>query len=56
MRLIFSKLCDYQGLRVTQCLELGIEPEFEALQGELTQNLVHGLQQHLQAKGSVLAG
>jgi len=42
--------CGYQGLRVTQCLELGIEPEFEALQGELTQNLVHGLQQHLQAK------
>lgn len=48
--------CGYQGLRVTQCLELGIEPEFEALQGELTQNLVHGLQRHLQEKGSVLAG
>jgi lipoyl(octanoyl) transferase len=32
------------GLRVTQCLELGIAPEFEELQAELTQNLVHGLQ------------
>lgn len=48
--------CGYQGLRVTQCLELGIEPEFEALQAELTQNLVHGLQQHLSQKGSTLAG
>ncbi|MBU3902931.1 MAG: lipoyl(octanoyl) transferase LipB, partial [Gammaproteobacteria bacterium] len=48
--------CGYQGLRVTQCLELGIAPEFEELQAELTQNLVHGLQQHLLAKGSVSAG
>ena len=48
--------CGYQGLRVTQCLQLGIEPELEALQGELTQNLVHGLQQHLQTKGSLPAG
>jgi lipoyl(octanoyl) transferase len=48
--------CGYQGLRVTQCLQLGIEPEFEALQGELTQNLVHGLQHHLLTKGSVPAG
>lgn len=48
--------CGYQGLRVTQCLELGIEPEFEALQAELTQNLVHGLQQHLLQNGSALAG
>jgi lipoyl(octanoyl) transferase len=48
--------CGYQGLRVTQCLTLGIAPEFEALQAELTQNLVHGLQQHLLHKGSVLAG
>jgi lipoyl(octanoyl) transferase len=47
--------CGYQGLRVTQCIELGIEPEFEALQGELTQNLVHGLQQHLLARGSLPA-
>jgi lipoyl(octanoyl) transferase len=42
------------GLRVTQCLELGIAPEFDELQAELTQNLVHGLQQHLQ-EGSALA-
>jgi len=48
--------CGYQGLRVTQCVELGISPELEALQAELTQNLVHGLQRHLLAKGSVSAG
>jgi lipoyl(octanoyl) transferase len=48
--------CGYQGLSVTQCVELGISPELEALQAELTQNLVHGLQRHLLAKGSVSAG
>ena len=48
--------CGYQGLRVTQCLELGIAPEFEELQAVLTQNLVHGLQHHLLTKGSVPAG
>jgi lipoyl(octanoyl) transferase len=48
--------CGYQGLRVTQCVELGISPELEALQAELTQNLVHGLQRHLLAKGLVSAG
>ncbi|GAB1233182.1 lipoyl(octanoyl) transferase LipB [Ferrigenium sp. UT4] len=48
--------CGYQGLRVTQCVEQGIAPEFEALQAELTQNLVHGLQRHLLEKGSVSAG
>jgi lipoyl(octanoyl) transferase len=50
--------CGYLGLRVTQCLELGIAPELEALQAELTQNLVHGLQRHLLAnmRGSVSAG
>ncbi|MBU0688034.1 MAG: lipoyl(octanoyl) transferase LipB [Gammaproteobacteria bacterium] len=47
--------CGYQGLRVTQCVAQGIAPEFEALQAELTQNLVHGLQQHLLQKGSALA-
>jgi len=34
----------------------GIAPEFEELQAELTQNLVHGLQHHLLEKGSILAG
>ncbi|MDD5471111.1 MAG: lipoyl(octanoyl) transferase LipB [Sideroxydans sp.] len=47
--------CGYQDLRVTQCVELGIAAEFEELQAELTQNLVHGLQRHLLAKGAVLS-
>jgi lipoyl(octanoyl) transferase len=42
--------CGYQGLRVTQCIELGISVPWEELQAELTQNLVHGLQRHLDAK------
>ncbi|MFA5371607.1 MAG: lipoyl(octanoyl) transferase LipB [Sideroxydans sp.] len=42
--------CGYQGLRVTQCVELGITVPLEELQAELTQNLVHGLQRHLAAK------
>lgn len=48
--------CGYQGLRVTQCVELGISPELEALQAELTQNLIHGLQQYLLEKNSVSVG
>lgn len=40
--------CGYQGLRVTQCVELGITADWEELQAQLTQNLVHGLQQHLE--------
>ncbi|MEW5904137.1 MAG: lipoyl(octanoyl) transferase LipB [Pseudomonadota bacterium] len=48
--------CGYQGLRVTQCIEQGVTLGLEELQGELTQNLVHGLQRHLLDKGSVLAG
>ncbi len=47
--------CGYQGLRVTQCVALGINPELEELQAELTQNLVHGLQHHLQMKNSLIA-
>lgn len=42
--------CGYQGLKVTQCLELGITVPLEELQAELTQNLVHGLQRHLERK------
>jgi len=38
--------CGYHGLRVTQCIELGITVPLEELQAELTQNLVHGLQRH----------
>jgi lipoyl(octanoyl) transferase len=40
--------CGYAGLRVTQCVELGITADFNELQAELTQNLIHGLQQHYQ--------
>ncbi|MBI4809486.1 MAG: lipoyl(octanoyl) transferase LipB [Nitrosomonadales bacterium] len=42
--------CGYQGLKVTQCVELGITLPWEELQAELTQNLVHGLQRHLERK------
>jgi lipoyl(octanoyl) transferase len=42
--------CGYQGLQVTQCLEQGITVPLEELQAELTQNLVHGLQRHLERK------
>lgn len=42
--------CGYAGLRVTQCVELGITAGLEELQAELTQNLVHGLQQHFERK------
>ena len=46
----FINPCGYQGLRVTQCVELGITADFNELQAELTQNLIHGLQQHYQRK------
>ena len=46
--------CGYHGLRVTQCIELGITVPLEELQAELTQNLVHGLQRHLDEKRAVL--
>ncbi len=42
--------CGYQGLRVTQAIEAGITVPLEELQAELTQNLVHGLQHHLERK------
>ncbi len=42
--------CGYKGLRVTQCVEQGITASFNELQAELTQNLIHGLQQHYQRK------
>jgi lipoyl(octanoyl) transferase len=42
--------CGYQGLRVTQAIEVGITVPLEELQASLTQNLVHGLQHHLERK------
>jgi lipoyl(octanoyl) transferase len=40
--------CGYEGLKVTQCIGLGVTVPLEELQAELTQNLVHGLQRHLE--------
>ncbi len=45
--------CGYPGLRVTQCVELGITVPLEELQAQITQNLVHGLQRHLENKRSL---
>jgi lipoyl(octanoyl) transferase len=44
--------CGYAGLRVTQACELGITAGISELQAELAQNLIHGLQQHLERKQS----
>jgi lipoyl(octanoyl) transferase len=42
--------CGYAGLRVTQACEQGITYSINELQAHLAQNLVHGLQQHLERK------
>jgi lipoyl(octanoyl) transferase len=42
--------CGYPGLHVTQACELGITVPITELQAELAQNLVHGLQRHLEGK------
>jgi lipoyl(octanoyl) transferase len=42
--------CGYAGLRVTQACELGITAGISELQAELAQNLIHGLQHHLERK------
>ncbi|MBI5889329.1 MAG: lipoyl(octanoyl) transferase LipB [Nitrosomonadales bacterium] len=42
--------CGYEGLEVTQCIGQGVTVPLEELQAELTQNLVHGLQRHLERK------
>jgi lipoyl(octanoyl) transferase len=42
--------CGHAGLRVTQCCELGIAAGIGELQAQLAQNLIHGLQQHLERK------
>jgi lipoyl(octanoyl) transferase len=44
--------CGYAGLRVTQACEQGITTSINELQAELAQNLVHGLQRHLEGKSS----
>lgn len=45
--------CGYAGLRVTQCVELGITAGISELQAELAQNLIHGLQQHYRRKQTI---
>ena len=42
--------CGHAGLRVTQCRELGITAGIEELQAQLAQNLIHGLQRHLERR------
>ncbi len=42
--------CGYAGLRVTQVCELGITVSINELQAQLAQNLIHGLQRHLERK------
>ncbi len=42
--------CGYEGLHVTQAIEVGITVPWEELQAQLTQNLVHGLHHHLDRK------
>jgi len=44
--------CGQAGLRVTQVCELGITVPINELQAELAQNLIHGLQIHLDNKKS----
>jgi len=45
--------CGYPGLKVTQACEQGITVPINELQAELAQNLVHGLQKHLERKQSL---
>jgi len=42
--------CGHAGLHVTQCCELGIAVPINELQALLAQNLIHGLQRHLERK------
>lgn len=42
--------CGHAGLRVTQCCELGIAAGIGELQAQLAQNLIRGLQRHLERK------
>ena len=44
----FINPCGYAGLRVTQLKDLGVSTPIDALQTQLAQNLVHGLQQHFE--------
>jgi len=42
--------CGHAGLRVTQACELGITVPINELQAQLAQNLIHGLQRHLEGR------
>jgi lipoyl(octanoyl) transferase len=42
--------CGHAGLRVTQACELGITVSINELQAQLAQNLIHGLQRHMERK------
>ena len=42
--------CGYQGLQVTQACQLGITANINELQAQLAQNLIYGLQRHLERK------
>jgi lipoyl(octanoyl) transferase len=42
--------CGHAGLRVTQACEQGITVSINELQAQLAQNLIHGLQHHLESK------
>jgi lipoyl(octanoyl) transferase len=42
--------CGHAGLRVTQACEQGITYSINELQAQLAQNLIHGLQWHLESK------
>jgi lipoyl(octanoyl) transferase len=42
--------CGHPGLKVTQACELGITASINELQAQLAQNLIHGLQRHLERK------
>jgi lipoyl(octanoyl) transferase len=42
--------CGYAGLRVTQACEQGITYSINELQAHLAQNLVHGLQRHIETR------
>ena len=42
--------CGHAGLRVTQACEQGITVSINELQAQLAQNLIHGLQRHLESR------
>ncbi len=44
--------CGHAGLRVTQACEQGVTVSINELQAQLAQNLIHGLQRHLESRQS----